>query len=833
MIKIDLSGKWLLSGKKVSCPITIPGDVHTSLIKNNIIKDPFYGFNEKETLWVGQSDWTIKRDFEYKKIKGTKAILELTEADTFFTLFINKKKAASGQNQFARYRFDISDLLVDGSNQIEILLESAEKKAQEAGKALPYPIPYMKYDLYSPDRNLARKCQCHGGWDWGPCLMASGIYSQPLIYTVSDGLFESLTSHMEQDSKNNWTVEVEAVFDAYTEGEKAFDFSIEGKNLQNCGSKVKINLSKGKNIIKTSLQVQKPDLWKTSGELKESGLKENTIYKLSVSEEDITGKISLAKNICFSSLKVVSQKDYDGGKEGRSLYFENNGRKIFAKGSNWIPCDSLPSAMTEERYRDLITSAAQANQNCLRVWGGGIYEKEIFYDLCDRLGIIIWQDCMFACSLYPVTEDFLQEVKKELEYQIPRLQTHACIGIWCGNNENFGALSWFKESRENRDRYLVDYDRLYHDLIGKTINKLDPDRLYWPSSPCPGPDDFGDNWHNDNMGDMHYWSVWHERKNFSAYMSIKPRFVAEFGYESFPSMDCISSFADESQYNFTSPVMEYHQRSPSGNSIMLENFSRYFRFPNGFENMIYLSQVQQAVAIKTAVDWWRSLKPHCMGAIIWQLNDVWPCPSWSSIEYGGKWKLLHYESKKFFDNVYLPLFIKDNELHTVLCNDTLEELEAQVKISYIGFNGQLKKEIEIKKSIAADTTQEIYSAKIEALDGEDYFIYAEMQAVSKSNKKYIRNNTAWTKLYKQSPLEKAQIQLDIKKKADLFEIELNTDKPAFFLSLDTRGIKGRFSDNMITLLPSQKQSIFFETKDKLTVEQLQKAIIIKDLSSSY
>ncbi len=841
MILNTLNGKWNLTGSDIKCDITIPGDIHSSLIENKIIENPFYGFNEQKSLWVGQTDWTITRDFEYKKIKNTRAIIELTQADTFFTLFINQKKVGCGQNQFARYRFDITDLLEDGSNNISILLESAEKKSKEISKSLPYPVPYMKYDVYSPDRNLARKCQCNGGWDWGPCIMTSGIYGDIVIYTVTDGLFDSITSSYTRKAKNNWTVTVKAEFDSFIKGTKDFVFKIEGNDIEESFSKQKVKLHKGKNTISTTISVSNPQVWQTSGELKENGLTQNTVYNLSVYEYDSTsGTVTENRKICFSTLKVVSKKDNANNKEGRSLYFENNGRKIFAKGSNWIPCDSLPFSMTNERYADLLNSAVKANENCLRVWGGGIYEKEIFYDLCDRLGIIIWQDCMFACSLYPASDEFFNEVKAELEYQIPRLQTHACIGIWCGNNENFGSLSWFKESRENRDRYLVDYDRLYHGLIGSTIKKLDPDRVYWPSSPCPGPDDFGDNWHNDNMGDMHYWSVWHERKDFSAYLSINPRFVAEFGYESFPSLDCIKTFADESQFNFTSPVMEYHQRSPSGNSIMLENFSRYFRFPVGFENMVYLSQVQQAVAIKTAVDWWRSLKPHCMGSIIWQLNDVWPCPSWSSIEYGGKWKLLQYETKKFFDIVYMPVFIKDNILHTVICNDTNEELNINVKLNYIRFDGQIINTIELKETIKADTTKEIYNQKIDQVNclknqttSEEYFIYACMEALSASEKTYKSNNTVWIKPYKMCQIADTKINVEIKKAKDCFQIILNSDKPAFFVSLDTMGISGLFSENMITLLPGEKASISFTTKEDITVKQLKDNLVIKDLRSTF
>ncbi|MCR4734887.1 MAG: glycoside hydrolase family 2 protein [Treponema sp.] len=861
--KLSLCGEWKLIGKKddkkIELPLSIPGDFHTALIQNKIIKDPFYAFNEEEQLWVGKNDWTIKRNFSYKAIPGTKAILELTEADTFFTIFINGQKTGTGKNQFARYRFDVSDFLKEGDNSIEILFESAEKKSEEISKSLPYPVPCMKYDVFSPNRNLARKCQCHGGWDWGPCIMVSGIYGDIFIENVADGISDSFNFKTDFINKNDAKVLVEYSYQAFEACQKDFTFTISGKDIKKETITVKQNLKQGLNLIKAELLVKNPQSWKTQGELKEVNLRENTPYKITAAYKDSkTGDIIEEKDLYFTTLKAISIKE-NSDNPGRSLYFENNGRRIFAKGSNWIPADALPSRMTDERYDDLLKSAALANQNCIRVWGGGIYEKDHFYDLCDKLGLIVWQDCMFACSTYPATDDFFAEVENELNYQIPRLKSHACIGIWCGNNENFGALNWFKESNQNRDRYIIDYDRLYNGLIGKKIKQLDPSRLYWPSSPCSGPDDFADNWHSDNMGDMHYWSVWHERKSFDAYLSINPRFVSEFGYESFPSLDCIKSFAEEKDFNFTSRVMEYHQRSPSGNSIMIENFSRYFKFPQGFENMVYLSQVQQAVAIKTAVDWWRSLNPHCMGSLIWQLNDVWPGPSWSSLEYSGKWKLLHYESKKFFENVYMPLFVKDGKINAVICNETAESLEVKAEFRFMNFDGSKYAETITKNiNVDADQTKNFLCIDIDFTDSnfknnysqDGFFVYASMKAFSKSGKEYSCTNTLWSDVYKHCNIKKASIQTEIKeiseidnnsthliksdsnsKFASTFEITLTSNEAAFFVSLDTIDVDGIFSDNMITLLPGEAAKITFFSKKELSPEKLKKALKVYDLSN--
>ena len=841
MNKISLEGYWKLFGnnekeRKINCDVKIPGDFHSALLNSNVIDDPYFGFNEKNSLWVGKKDWTIERDFEFSKKDNTKSILEIIEADTYFSVFINDLEAGKGQNQFVRYRFDITRLLKNGKNKIKIIFYSAEKKATELSLKLPYPVPCAEYPIYSPHRNMTRKCQCAGGWDWGPCMMTSGIYGSISILTVDDGLFDSLTVNYTHE-KNTWKAELTAVFDSLISGSKDFKFSIteENKDKAVAEKTTSVILVPGKNTIKAELTVDNPHVWKTSTELKEEGLSENILYDVKISTVSTDKEQnSLTRKTCFNTLRTVSEKDVVNGKPGRSFYFENNGRKIFAKGSNWIPADLMASRATKERYESILKSAAAANINTIRVWAGGIYEREIFYETCDRLGLMIWQDCMFACSLYPVTEEFLKDVADELDYQVPRLQVHPCIALWCGNNENYGALTWFDESRNNRDRYLVDYDRLNHGVIGQKIKTLDPSRMYWPSSPCAGPDDFADNWHNDTMGDMHFWSVWHEGSKFDAYRSIKPRFVSEFGYESFPSLETVRTFASEDKFNFTSDVMEYHQRSGTGNSLMLENFSRYFMLPNGFANMVYLSQVQQALAIKTAVDYWRSLSPHCMGSIIWQLNDVWPGPSWSSIEYNGKWKLLHYELKKFYELVYMPAFIHENNLSATVCNDTKSSLDVTVTINYLRFDGsEYKKPVVKTLKVNGDTTTKSFEEPVTDKDVKEYFIYATMIAKNSEGKEYYSENTVFPTLYKHAQIKKANVKYEIAEKNDAYEITLNTDVPAFFVAFDNDELPGVFSENNFTLLNKKQKVITFTPKAATTLKDVQEKLKLYHLSSSF
>ena len=322
--------------------------------------------------------------------------------------------------------------------------------------------------------------------------------------------------------------------------------------------------------------------------------------------------------------------------------------------------------------------------------------------------------------------------------------------------------------------------------------------------------------------------------SFDAYLQIKPRFVSEFGYESFPSMDTIRTFAEEKDYNFTSKLMEYHQRSPIGNSIILENFSRYFRFPEGFKNMVYLSQVQQAIAIKTAVEWWRSLKPNCLGSIYWQLNDIWPGPSWSSLEYSGKWKLLMYASKKFYEDIYLAFFPKDNKIYAYLCNDTSQDLHYELTVKYLKFDGtEYKKEESVKGSIVGDGNKEIYSADIDTKNATEYFIYGELTATNIDGNKTVRDGTVFPGIYKHCDLADSKISCELAQKGDVFEITVKSDYPSFFVSFDTEGLKGKFSENMFTLLPNVSKTVVYTPDEKIEIEQLKKALSIYDLRHTY
>ncbi|HZJ88021.1 MAG TPA: glycoside hydrolase family 2 protein, partial [Sphaerochaeta sp.] len=498
MHTVSLGGEWTLSPtdyqavsrhtdfftKERTIPCTLPGDIHSALLAAKVIEDPYWATDELAMQWVGQQSWRLQRTVEIDaaQLALAPAVLTLTMADTIITVLVNETEVGKTYNQFRRWRFDLSGALEPGENTITLIFRSAEAYAIEAAAALDYPIPYSIYPVYAKHRNLVRKCQCHFGWDWGPCILAMGVYESIELSFVSEGLIESVRIHTEPQADGGWLVQVVVRYNATRAQE--LDARLACAEAQQSG---KAKLAQGLNELTFTVVVSDVELWWPNGHGKA------VLYPLTLT----IGEQTITRRVGFRTLEVKTIDDAEGG---RSMTFSVNGVDIFAKGANWIPFDALPARLTEERYEYLLQSAIDANMNMLRVWGGGIYEHEIFYDLCDEKGILLWQDCMFSCAMYPATEEFLANVEAEITYQVNRLAHHPSLALWCGNNEDLGAISWYEESSKNRDRYVIDYDRLNEGTVGRVIRTLDPARTWWPSSPSAGVGDFSDNWKDDRRG---------------------------------------------------------------------------------------------------------------------------------------------------------------------------------------------------------------------------------------------------------------------------------------------------------------------------------------------
>lgn len=763
---------------------SLPIDVHQVLLAHERIPDPFYRSNEAEVQWVHEHTWVLETEFELEGAALQQAAtLRLDFVDTHASIAINDEPVGEVANFFRRFHLDVGRALKAGRNKLTITLHDNAALGARRAAELPFPVPYSESNNQIPHMNTVRKTQCDAGWDWGICLMSTGVYVAPTLLLHSDRLLDTVrVDQHHRDGDVRLMVTVDTVGTADTGQAVALRLTD--------AEPVELSFLPGQNRATAELTVKQARLWWPAG------YGDQPLYRL---EARLEGQ-AWQRDIGLRSLHW----DLSADEAGNRMCVVVNGVDIFAKGANWIPADAFPARHTRERYEQLLGDAVAANMNMIRVWGGGFYEHDAFYETCERLGLLVWQDLMFACSLYPSTPAFIEDVRPEVDWQVRRLQSHGCIALWCGDNEVLGAINWYEISRNNREKYLVNYDRLNR-VLEAAVEEADPSRVFWPSSPCNGELDFGDAWHDDNKGDMHYWDVWHSGKSFSAYYNVKPRFCSEFGYQSFPSLELVERFTEPCDRNATSPVMESHQKDSGGNSRIVEMFTRYFRFPVGFDQFLYLSQVQQALAMKTAIEYWRTLRPHCMGTLYWQLNDNWPVASWSSLEYGGGWKQMHYHARRFYQPVQL-FWIGEGQTQTLKAvNDLPEAAKLSGEWTAHDLDGRVIRREAIELEVPAGASLTV--AELTSDRPREEFAVARAGAELDSQR-FDCEATAYFALWKQIDFPEPRISLDSGEDEHGYFVELSTDKAAHFVTLGGLGA-GHWSDNSVTLLPQQSRRLYW------------------------
>jgi len=776
---ISLTGPWSLSDADGShpCELAVPGDGLSALIAAGHLPDPYRGRNEYDCRWPADRDWIARRSFACQQ---TDMDLVVSGLDTVAEIRINGTSVLAAENSFRTHRADASGALRAGENEIAILFRSNTKTANARAAALPYPVPNSK-NCPIPNGNLLRKPACDFGWDWNIALAPFGIYGDIRLEPRRPSRIAGIV-----------------VTQAHTEGradvavEVHVDGDADGKSVEMllCGVAAEAAVRDGR--AAATLGIAAPALWWPAG------LGPQSLHELSVTFDGCTE----TRRIGLRSLDHVVAADGDGEGFG----FRVNGHDTFARGANWIPADALPSRISEDETRALLQSAVDAHMNMIRVWGGGRYEPDWFYDLCDELGLMVWQDFMFACNLYPASDDFLSEVGAEVREQALRLNAHACIALWCGDNELVGALTWYEESRTNRDRYLVAYDRLNR-TVESGLKEILPDANWWPSSPASGRLDFGDAWHDDRSGDMHFWSVWHEGRDFDHYRDVRPRFCSEFGFQSFPSMPVVRSFAAEQDLNIAAPVMESHQKNAGGNARIAETMFRYFRFPLDFESFVYLSQVQQGLAIRTAVDYWRSLKPHCMGALYWQLNDTWPVASWSSLDHGGGWKLLHHMARRFFAPVNVAAIPRTDAIALSAVNDTRAPVEISAIAYAVTMEGRMREIAACEGTIDPARASVLATLAPTSIEAEEILYFRWTASDGTAGDDHLAPAP-----YKSLPLTDPEIDLTVRQAGEEWEVSIEAARTALFVAAEADA-PGRFADNALTLLPGQPAKIRFRSTE--------------------
>ncbi|MBD8065306.1 glycoside hydrolase family 2 protein [Devosia sp. PTR5] len=830
---LDLSGQYALTapGRQIATSISLPGDVHGALLAADLIPDPYFGENEKLVMWVNETAWTMERRFEASAadIDGY-LTLTLSEVDCIATIFLNGEEVARTDNSFVRNDIDVTGKVRAGENTLRIEFAIAPDVAKARADAHPFPIPFTKNyqtnGLKGIHMNFIRKAACHAGWDWGICTMPIGIYGTMSLRKSRLARQESV--QIDQVHGNNAVeLAIKTRVFAFAQGEVELEHSIDGQVITD-----KVVVQKGENVFTHNVTIRNPRIWWPAGQ------GEQPLYELTTNLE---GEVTRRK-VGLRRLEWVVEKD----EIDHTFKCRVNGRDMTMMGANWIPADAIPSRITPAIIRDLLESAKAANMNMLRIWGGGQYEPDYFYDLCDELGILLWHDFMFSCMSYPSNREFLKNVELEITQQVRRLSHHASIALWCGDNEVIGSLDWYPETRADKERYIANYDRL-NSMLHRIVEDEDPARRFWPSSPSLGYMDFSDGWHSDTRGDLHYWDVWHSAKSFDAYRSVNPRFASEFGFQSFTSMNVIETFAEPKDRNPSSPVMENHQRNAGGNARILETMTRYFRFPRDFEQMVFLSQIQQGLAIKTAIEYWRSTKPRCMGTLYWQINDIWPVASWSSLDYGGQWKLMHYMARRFFLPINLVAVPQVSQVETnsrgtpvegqmpdqILLraiNDTGTSATIALEVQAVKVSGPVRTVFSGTCEVGPDAA--ITAATIEAAElAEDEFLSFVW---SDSQSTVLGQNDFFPKPYKAYELVQPNVDARWSDRDGKAVLTLQADAPAFFTTA-TVDAPGYFSDNAITLLPGRPVDLVFHPRHGATVSSadLGGALKVSNLAQTF
>ncbi|MDD2437781.1 MAG: glycoside hydrolase family 2 protein [Massilibacteroides sp.] len=816
-------------------PATVPGVVHTDLMDNKIIEDPFSRLNERGVQWVDKEDWIYKTQLNILPELFGKDNIELyfKGLDTYADVYLNDSCILRADNMFREWRIEVKGLLKKSDNELRVYFHS------------PLKIDIPKFDELNYvneagndqsqnggvfDKKVSvfvRKAGYHYGWDWGPRLVTSGIWRPVYLEGWNNARIDNVHYIQEQVSAKQANIKVHAEIRSDMAGEAVWTIHAEG--LKNDWTK-KIFLVKGINPIETDIVINKPKLWWSNG------LGEPHLYAFTTTLA-FNGKEAdnQTTNIGVRELKVIREKD----KFGHTFYFRLNGVNVFAKGANYIPQDNFLPRVTPERYERTILDAVYANMNMLRVWGGGIYEEDLFYDLCDKYGILIWQDFMFACSTYPMNPDMLENIRQEAKDNIIRLRNHPCLAIWCGNNENHTAWfnwGWIPKFQELGvlDVMRKDYKDVFHGLLPEAVSKYDETAFYWPSSPYGGNPDAKcesgkENWNPD--GDGHYWGVWHGKDSIANYNKIRARFFSEYGFQSFPEYQSVLKYAPEKRdHDIFSEVMMAHQRGGSHANGLIEWYLlNEYQKPKDFQNFLYMGQLLQGDAIKTAIEAHRRDMPYCMGSLYWQHNDCWPVASWSSRDYYGRWKAQHYFAKKAFASLLVSPLAEDGKLNVYIVSDQLKSVKGKLDIRVMDLKGNIVAEKQVQVTLPANTSRVQFSESIDKLLGNKKTNEVVVNVRFFPEKGDIIANNYFLTRYKEIDFPKTTIKTTSIAVGNGYDVTVESDVFARGVFLSIEGIDNFFSDNYFDLLPGEPVTIHVTTKlNKAEFDRQLKSISISD-----
>lgn len=837
-LRKELNEGWKFKQARLSnwYPATVPGVVHTDLMDNKIIEDPFFRLNERGMQWIDKEDWIYQTTFQLTpEMMGRENIdLIFKGLDTYADVYLNEKKILEANNMFREWKTSIKPDLKPGENVLKIYFHSPIKVDIPKWDALPYQ--YEAGNDQSENGGVfnkkvsvfARKAGYHYGWDWGPRLVTSGIWRPVYVEAWDNARINDVFIRQPEVSKSRASLIGEVEILADKEIDQANVTITEAASGRVLAGQT-VSLQKGINKISLPFSIKSPKLWWSNG------LGEPHLYSFHT-DLTVNNQTSDAwtEEVGLRSLKIINRPD----KDGKTFYVELNGIPVFAKGANYIPQDNFLPRVAPEQYEKTILDAANANMNMLRIWGGGTYESDLFYQLCDRYGILVWQDFMFACSLYPAEGELLENIRQEAIDNVKRLRNHACIALWCGNNEcndawfNWGWQKRYKaQNPEYEQKIWKQFNDQYNVTLPQVVEEYAPESFYWPSSPFARYDGGSD----DRNGDRHYWEVWHGKKPIEMYNKERSRFFSEYGFQSFPEFESVKRYAPRQEdWDIYSEVMMSHQRGGMHANELIETYLlNEYRKPRNFEAFLYMNHVLQGDAIKTAIEAHRRDMPYCMGTLFWQHNDCWPVASWASRDYYGRWKAQHYFARKAYRDILVsPIADEDGQLKVQIVSDRHKACNGRLEVKVMKLTGEVLNSYKRNVIVDANSSKALFSVPLdEALKGvrkEDVFIHAVL-LTDKGNSNYTNNYF----LVKQKEVNypKAQLATSVQPIEGGFEVTLSSDNFARAVFIATGDANSSFSDNYFDILPGS--SVKVEVYTDLPLATFEKQLKVVSLSDEY
>jgi beta-mannosidase len=796
-------------------PATVPGDVHLDLLANKKIPDPFVRDNEAKLQWIENESWEYRLNFD-----ATAAMLARSNLDLVFDgldaasqVYVNGVPVLNADNSFRIWRVAVKRHLHAGKNLLRVVFPSPIKAAEAAAASDPFRLQSK-----TADKTYIRKAAFEYGWDWGPRFVTSGIWRPVRIEAWDKVRIADFAIRQRDVSKDVAHLEAEVEIEAASAGSAkvTVQYSADGKpvTLTNMAS-----VHPGRNLISFPVEIRQPKRWYPAG------YGEQPLYQFTA-QVGTGGLVSDERKTKAGLRSIVLHRQLD--KWGRSFELEVNGIPVFAKGADVIPFDSFPNRVTTADYRRILESARDANMNMIRHWGGGYYETEEFYSICDELGIMVWQDFMFGNDWQPGTYAFKLNMEAEAEDQVRRLRNHPSIVLWCGNNETESAYEWAPRPAlppEVKRLIWQDYLTEFSGILPRVVARLEPEIPYWPSSPSA---DYEYTYDQFQSGDAHVWDVWHGRVPFSTYETHHARFVTEYGFQSFPEMRTIEAFTQpEDRTGIFTPVMLAHQKNNEGNSIIHDYLLKDYPEPKDFPSFLYVSQVLQAEGIKIGAEHFRRSRPETMGSIFWQLNDCWPVASWSSIDYYGRWKALQFYARRFYAPILVSPHVENGALKVYIVSDKTETNPATLRVRLMDFAGKVLLEESHAVEVAPLTSKVYLDWPLKRLtdagaaDTSRVFVVADLTVAGEQ----VSRNLAYLAPVKGIHLKPAALKVETAGGNGSYKIRVTSPVLARSVYLSFGNLDVKLSENYFDLMPGETMEITATSAASLDAVKAQLKVI--------